>query len=145
MADVLRRTLADREPDLQVVGLDHDRRIGSRRLGVALRLGREQLARIGMLRRVEDLRSTGPCSTILPCVITQTRSAILRTMPRSWVMNSMDMPSSALQLVQQLRICACTVTSSAVVGSSAISSSGSLASAIAIITRWRCPPDSSCG
>jgi hypothetical protein len=43
------------------------------------------------------------------------------------------------------RICACTVTSSAVVGSSAISSSGSLASAMAIITRWRWPPDSSCG
>ena len=37
------------------------------------------------------------------------------------------------------------VTSSAVVGSSAISSSGSQASAIAIITRWRMPPDSWCG
>ena len=37
------------------------------------------------------------------------------------------------------------VTSSAVVGSSAISSSGSLAIAIAIMTRWRMPPDSSCG
>ena len=39
-------------------------------------------------------------------------------------------------------ICACVVTSSEVVGSSAISSSGSQASAIAIITRCRCPPDS---
>ena len=37
------------------------------------------------------------------------------------------------------------VTSSAVVGSSAISSAGSQASAIAIITRWRIPPDNSCG
>ena len=37
------------------------------------------------------------------------------------------------------------VTSSAVVGSSAISSAGSLASAIAIITRWRWPPESWCG
>ena len=37
------------------------------------------------------------------------------------------------------------VTSSAVVGSSAISSSGSQASAMAIITRWRMPPDSWCG
>ncbi len=37
------------------------------------------------------------------------------------------------------------VTSSAVVGSSAISSRGPQASAIAIITRWRMPPDSSCG
>ena len=37
------------------------------------------------------------------------------------------------------------VTSSAVVGSSAISSSGSQASAMAIITRCAMPPDNSCG
>jgi hypothetical protein len=37
------------------------------------------------------------------------------------------------------------VTSSAVVGSSAINSAGSQASAIAIITRWRMPPDNWCG
>ncbi len=37
------------------------------------------------------------------------------------------------------------MTSSAVVGSSAISSVGVHASAIAIITRWRMPPDSWCG
>ena len=43
------------------------------------------------------------------------------------------------------RICACTVTSSAVVGSSAISTSGSLAIAMAIIARWRMPPENSCG
>ena len=40
------------------------------------------------------------------------------------------------------RICACTVTSSAVVGSSAISRLGEFTNAIAIITRWRMPPDS---
>ncbi len=40
---------------------------------------------------------------------------------------------------------ACTVTSSAVVGSSAISSFGSLAIAMAIIARWRIPPENSCG
>ena len=34
------------------------------------------------------------------------------------------------------------VTSKAVVGSSAISSAGLLASAIAIMTRWRWPPES---
>ena len=39
------------------------------------------------------------------------------------------------------RICAWIVTSRAVVGSSAISSRGSQASAIAIITRWRMPPE----
>ena len=43
------------------------------------------------------------------------------------------------------RICAWIVTSSAVVGSSAISTAGSQASAIAIITRWRMPPESLCG
>ena len=37
------------------------------------------------------------------------------------------------------------MTSSAVVGSSAISSVGLQASAIAIITRWRMPPESWCG
>ena len=37
------------------------------------------------------------------------------------------------------------VTSSAVVGSSAISSAGAQASAMAIITRWRMPPESLCG
>ena len=42
-------------------------------------------------------------------------------------------------------IWACTVTSSAVVGSSAMSTSGSSASAIAIITRWRMPPENWCG
>ena len=43
------------------------------------------------------------------------------------------------------RIWAWIVTSSAVVGSSAMSSFGWQESAIAIITRWRIPPDSSCG
>ncbi len=43
------------------------------------------------------------------------------------------------------RIPRCTTTSSAVVGSSMIMTCGSSASAIAIMTRWRMPPDSSCG
>jgi hypothetical protein len=37
------------------------------------------------------------------------------------------------------------VTSSAVVGSSAISSFGLSAHRLAMTTRWRWPPDSSCG
>ena len=36
-------------------------------------------------------------------------------------------------------------TSSIEVGSSAINTAGRTASARAIATRWRCPPDSSCG
>ena len=43
------------------------------------------------------------------------------------------------------RICFWIVTSSAVVGSSAISSFGSHASAMAIMTRWRMPPENWCG
>ena len=43
------------------------------------------------------------------------------------------------------RIWRCTVTSSAVVGSSAISSLGAQAIAMAMATRWRMPPDISCG
>ena len=43
------------------------------------------------------------------------------------------------------RICLCTVTSSAVVGSSAISKPGLASKREAIITRWRMPPESSCG
>ena len=42
-------------------------------------------------------------------------------------------------------ICACVVTSSAVVASSAMSSFGLQARAIAMTTRCRMPPDSWCG
>ena len=55
------------------------------------------------------------------------------------------MPSSRCSSLSRPSTCACTVTSSAVVGSSASSTSGFSASAMAIMTRWRWPPDSSCG
>ena len=55
------------------------------------------------------------------------------------------MPSSFCSDSRRSRICAWIVTSSAVVGSSAISRSGLHASAIAIITRCRMPPESWCG
>ncbi len=60
-------------------------------------------------------------------------------------MNSTLMRRRSCSRLISSRICRCTVTSSAVVGSSAISSFGSQAIAIAIITRCCCPPDSSCG
>ena len=47
-----------------------------------------------------------------------------------------------LQDASSSMICAWMVTSRAVVGSSAMSSSGSHESAMAIITRWRIPPES---
>jgi hypothetical protein len=43
------------------------------------------------------------------------------------------------------RICRRITTSSAVVGSSRMTTSGSRARAIAIMTRWRMPPGSWCG
>ena len=83
-----------------------------------------------------------PASTISPALITQTRSATLRTMPRSWVISSRAMPNLACRSRSSVRIWAWMVTSSAVVGSSAMSRSGSLARAMAIMTRWRWPPES---
>ena len=59
--------------------------------------------------------------------------------------SSSAMPVSARRPSSRSRICACTVTSSAVVGSSATRISGSHASAIAISARWRIPPENSCG
>ena len=51
----------------------------------------------------------------------------------------------ALQPAEQDQHLHCTVASSAVVGSSASSKRGSHDNAIAIIARWRRPPDNSCG
>ena len=84
-------------------------------------------------------------STFLPAYITTTRSQHSATTPRSWVISTTPMPSRRCSPCSRSRICAWIVTSSAVVGSSAISTSGLQASAIAIITRWRMPPESWCG
>ena len=88
------------------------------------------------------MRAVGPVSTISPFCITATRSAMRRTMPRLWVMKSIAMPSAFCTAARRSRMRAWTVTSRAVVGSSAMRMSGPLASAIAIITRWRWPPES---
>jgi hypothetical protein len=70
---------------------------------------------------------------------------MLATMPRSWVMNRIDIPISAWRSFISFRIWAWTVTSRAVVGSSAIRRAGPQISAMAIIARWRRPPESSKG
>ena len=89
---------------------------------------------------------TGAASTMRPAYMTSTRSQ----MPGddAEIVGDEDDRRVVLARVSSRissRICACTVTSSAVVGSSAISSSGRQSSAIAIITRWRMPPENSCG
>ena len=90
-------------------------------------------------------RRSGPLSTISPPYITATRSAISFTIPRLCVIRITLIPSSSRSEAISSRICAWIVTSSAVVGSSAISSFGCMTSAIAIITRWRIPPENWCG
>ncbi len=77
--------------------------------------------------------------------MTSTRSAMPATTPRSWVIQMTPVPRSACSFWTRSMIWACTVTSSAVVASSAMSSAGEFDSAIAMITRWRMPPESSCG
>ena len=86
-----------------------------------------------------------PASTVKPSFITRILSARSATTPMSWVISSTAELSLSLRLRMRSRISACTVTSRAVVGSSAISSPGSQASDCAIMARWRCPPDSWCG
>ena len=60
-------------------------------------------------------------------------------------MKSTEVPVFRCRSRISRRIWCCTVTSSAVVGSSAMISLGSQANAIAITTRWHMPPESSCG
>ena len=52
---VRKQPALDRKPDLQIVGRNHHRRLRARRRRIGLRLGREQVARIGMLRRGKNL------------------------------------------------------------------------------------------
>ncbi len=70
-------------------------------------------------------RSRSAVSTISPAYITATRCAISATTPRSWVMSRIAMPRRRCSSRSSSSTCAWMVTSSAVVGSSAISSSGS--------------------
>ena len=56
--------------------------------------------------------------------MTATRSATPATAPMSWVMSTIDIPRERFSSASSDRICAWIVTSSAVVGSSAMSNSG---------------------
>src|SRR5581483_7812510 len=93
------------------------------------------------------LRSSaaGAASTTSPAYMIATRWASSSRSERSCVMKRTAKPRSACRSLICCRISRCTTTSSAVVGSSMITSSGCSASAIAMITRWRIPPDSWCG
>ena len=77
--------------------------------------------------------------------MTWTRSHNPATTPKSWVIRMIAVLEAALSSASKSMIWAWTVTSRAVVGSSAISTSGWHSSAMAIITRWRIPPENSWG
>ncbi len=96
-------------------------------------------------RAASYTRAAGPSSTTRPAYITASRSHVPASTARSWLIMMSPTPCSATSRSISRRICACTITSNAVVGSSATISRGSQASAMAIMTRCRCPPDSSCG
>ena len=81
----------------------------------------------------------------MPPYMTFTRSHMPATTPRSCVIITSAVRCSRTSSLSTARICAWIVTSSAVVGSSAIRSFGSHASAIAIIARCRIPPENWCG
>jgi hypothetical protein len=74
-----------------------------------------------------------------------TRRQVSATTPRSWVIRITAAPVRSFSSSISFRICAWMVTSSAVVGSSAMRSFGLQASAMAIMTRWRMPPENWCG
>ena len=81
----------------------------------------QQSTRVGMRGRLKNVL-LAPDSTRFPAYITATRSAICETTARSCEMKSMARPNFARSSASNSRICAWMVTSSAVVGSSAISS-----------------------
>nr|BFE87690.1 hypothetical protein GCM10020093_102910 [Planobispora longispora] len=87
----------------------------------------------------------GPVSTSRPAYITASRSHVAASTDRSCEIMIRLMPRPAMSERISVSTWAWIITSRAVVGSSAMISWGSQASAMAIITRWRCPPDSSCG
>ena len=145
VADGLAQEAApDREPDLQVRRSRAPRRVGRDRVGRAGGLGGEKHPGVGVLG-LAKIAAVGPVSTISPACITATRSAMRRTMPRLWVMKSIPMPSArctSARSVEDLRLDRHVEGGGRLVGDQDV---GLLASAIAIITRWRWPPESWCG
>ena len=87
----------------------------------------------------------GPISTMRPAYITATRSAVSAMTPMSCVTSMTAVPWSRHSRFNSAMICAWIDTSSAVVGSSAMTRRGLAASASAITTRWRMPPENWCG
>ena len=89
--------------------------------------------------------AVGPVSTISPACMTATRSAMRRTMPRLWVMKSIAHALGLLDFGEEVEDPGLDGDVEGGGGLVGDEESGSLASAMAIITRWRWPPESWCG
>ena len=120
----------------------HDRQRGVRRLSSARDRVRAAPACRASARGANSFARRRRARPPRPAYMTSTSSAKLAARPRSWLIMINAMPRRCCRSRSSSMIWACVVTSSAVVASSAISSCGSPASAIAIITRWRMPPES---
>src|SRR5450759_5390277 len=83
-----------------------------------------------------------PLSTTSPAYMLTPLSQVSAITERSWLIRMKERSRSLRSRSMSSRICACTMTSSAVVGSSPITSLGLHASAMAIMARWRMPPES---
>ena len=99
----------------------------------------EQAPGVRMPGRREDLLDRPGLDDSAP-YITATWSTISATTPRSWVISIRAMPRSACEARMRSRIWAWTVTSSAVVGSSAMSILGSQERPMAIMAAGACRP-----
>ena len=84
-------------------------------------------------------------STIRPRYITETSSATCLTIARSCEISSSPTPMSRARFVSRFANCACADASSDASGSSRTMTDGSAASARAMATRCRWPPENSCG
>ncbi len=89
--------------------------------------------------------AVGPDSTTRPRRSTTTRSVTAAMVPMSCVISTTPTRRSSTSRRISARICWRMAASSAVVGSSAMTSSGSVHSASAITTRCRMPPENWCG
>ena len=87
----------------------------------------------------------GRSSTTRPAYITSIRSHVWETTAMSWLMSRIAAPSASRVRASRRSTWRCTVTSSAVVGSSAMTSFGCPIRPMPIIARCRMPPENSCG
>ena len=91
------------------------------------------------------ISATAPVSTMHPQRMTIARPVYLATSGRSWLIRISAVSRPPTSAIIRSSTCFWITASSAVVGSSAISRSGSSISTEASMMRWRMPPENTCG